>query len=54
MTAMLDAELKRIDMLKKKFDVVEKDYMRKMTEMEKALYRSPLNEDREDWKKLVP
>jgi hypothetical protein len=25
-----------------------------MSEMEKALYKSPLNEDREEWKNLLP
>jgi hypothetical protein len=46
MAAMLNAQVKRIELLKKKFDIVEKDYIRKMSEMEKTLYRSPLNENR--------
>ena len=34
-----------MELLKKRFELVEKDYMRKMSEMEKALYKSPLAED---------
>jgi hypothetical protein len=32
-------------MLKKRFEQIEKEYIRKMTEMEKNLYKSPLLED---------
>lgn len=41
----LQAQTNRIERLKRKFDQVEKDYIRKMTEMEKNLYRSPLLEE---------
>ncbi len=54
MSAMLEGQLKRIELLKRKFDIIQKDYIRKMSEMEKALYKSPLNEDREEWKNLLP
>ena len=43
--SVLEAQTKRIDMLKKKFEQIEKEYIRKMTEMEKNLYKSPLLED---------
>jgi hypothetical protein len=38
----LEAQTRRIDMLRKRFDLIEKDYIRKMSEMEKTLYKSPL------------
>lgn len=41
-------------MLRKRFDLIEKDYIRKMSEMEKTLYKSPLIEDADDWKLLIP
>jgi DNA-binding ferritin-like protein (Dps family) len=39
---VLQAQTNRIDRMKRRFEQVEKDYLRKMTEMEKNLYRSPL------------
>lgn len=42
MAAALQAQGRRVEMLKKRFEMVEKDYMRKMSEMEKNLYKSPL------------
>jgi DNA-binding ferritin-like protein (Dps family) len=42
MAAALQAQGRRVELLKKRFEMVEKDYMRKMSEMEKNLYKSPL------------
>ena len=52
--AALQAQGRRVEILKKKFELVEKDYIRKMSEMEKGLYKSPLIEDSEDWRLLLP
>jgi hypothetical protein len=49
----LDAQTKRLELLRKRFEQVEKDYLRKMTEMEKGLYKSPLIEDKEEWKTFI-
>jgi hypothetical protein len=54
LAAALAAQSKRVELLRQRFDLVEKDYMRKMSEMEKALYKSPLAEDQEDWRLLLP
>jgi hypothetical protein len=42
LSVTLEAQARRIDMLRKRFDLIEKDYIRKMSEMEKTLYKSPL------------
>ncbi len=33
---------------------MEKDYLRKMTEMERNLYKSPLLEGEEEWEHMLP
>lgn len=54
LSAALAAQGRRVELLRKRFELVEKDYMRKMSEMERALYKSPLVEDLEDWSLLLP
>jgi len=50
----LEAQTKRIQMIRKRFEQIEKEYIRKMTEMEKTLYKSPLIESEEEWRLLLP
>lgn len=49
----LECQCKRVELMKKRFEQIEKEYVRKMSEMERALYKSPLQDDEQDWKVLM-